>query len=137
MLMYLKISNGDRQIKGDVTNPSYFQWIELSSVQLGISRPTTTGTSRYDVEKSGSFQDIVVTKEQDSSSAELYQAALTGTAGPAIIAFLETTDEGWWREFMRVELGETMVSGFTMSSGGDKPTESVSLNFTSKKITYQ
>jgi hypothetical protein len=38
---------------------------------------------------------------------------------------------------MRVELGETMVSGFTMSSGGDKPTESVSLNFTSKKITYQ
>jgi type VI secretion system secreted protein Hcp len=31
-------------------------------------------------------------------------------------------------------LTNTLISGFSMSSGGDRPTESITLNFT--KITY-
>ena len=137
MALYLKISNGAKQINGEVTNPSYLNWIDLESIQFGRSgRPidsNTGGGTRG--EGRPQFEEIVVTKYHDASSAELHQASIEGNSGPAVVAFIEITGRlGYWRETGRLELAEALVAGYAMSSTGDRPMEVITINFTSAKF---
>jgi type VI secretion system secreted protein Hcp len=124
-------------IKGDVTEAGHANWIELSSFQFGVGRGITTPTtgSAADRESSApSISEIVVTKQADSSSPKLMDEALRGTGKTVIIDFCRT-DKGKLQVYMTYTLTNTMVSGFSVNSGGDRPSESVSLNFT--KIEFK
>jgi type VI secretion system secreted protein Hcp len=137
MALYLKITDGRKQIKGDVTNPSYLHWIELDSITLGVDRTISSDTAGEARGERPNFQDIVVTKYQDSASALLELAFRRGDSGPASIAFLEIMGKGYWRETLRLELEGVLIVGYALSSTGDRPLESYSLNFTGRKFIQQ
>jgi len=118
-------------LKGDVTESKHAQWIEVNSFQWGVGRgiSSPTGGSSDREASAPSVSEIVVTKPTDASSVSLLTEALTGEGQPVTIDFCKT-DKGNLTTFLTYTLTNTMVSGLSLSSGGDRPQESVSFNFT-------
>jgi len=118
-------------LKGDVTEEGHVGWIECNSFQWGVGRGISSPTGgAADRESSApSVSEIVVTKATDSSSVKAVDEALQGEGKTVIIDFCKT-DKGKLEVYMAYTLTNTMISGYSLSSGGDRPQESLSLNFT-------
>ena len=132
--IYMKYDDG--KVKGDVTESKHKDWIELKSFQWGVGRgiSSPTGGSADRESSAPSISEIVGTKDQDISSVGLLTAALQGDGVKAQIDFCRTNKEQM-DVYLTIELENVMISGFSASSGGDRPSESLSLNFT--KITWK
>ena len=119
------------RIKGNVTADGYKGWIELSSTQWGAGRGISApvGQSSDRESSAPSVSEVIVTKKYDESSALLFAESLQGEGVPVEIHYLKTA-VGKLETFLVVLLSNAMVSGYTLSSGGDDPMESLSLNFT-------
>jgi type VI secretion system secreted protein Hcp len=119
------------KIKGDVTAAKHEHWIELNSLQFGVGRGISSpvGSSDDRESSSPSVSEITCSKAQDVASAELFKEALEGEGVPVTIVFVKT-DKKELEPYITIELTNTMISGYSMSSGGDRPSESISLNFT-------
>jgi len=118
-------------VKGDVTATGWENWIELTSFQFGVGRgiSSPTGGSADRESSAPSISEITVVKDQDSSTGPLLTAALQGEGVDVEINFVKTS-QGQLTKYMAYKLTNTMISGWSTSSGSDRPTESVSLNFT-------
>jgi type VI secretion system secreted protein Hcp len=118
-------------IPGDVTESAHVGWIELHSFQWGVGRgiSSPTGASADRESSSPSVSEIVVTKNNDISSTKLLNEAYQGTGQSVQIDFTRTS-QGQQVVYLTYTLSDCMISGFSTSSGGDRPSESVSLNFT-------
>jgi type VI secretion system secreted protein Hcp len=124
-------------VKGDVLEEGHKDWVELSSFQWGVGRGISSPTGRdADRESSApSVSEITVTKAQDKSSSQLLNESLQGEGKTVKIDFCRTNKDKM-DVYITFELTNTMISGFSASSGGDRPTESLSLNFTKIAATY-
>ena len=132
MPIYLKYDT----IAGGVTAAGHEKWIELGSFQWGVGRgiSTATGGSEDRESSAPSVSEIVVTKQQDIATIKLLTEALQGEGKKATIDFVKT-DKGQLVVYLSYETEQTMISGYSTSSGGDNPSESLSLNFT--KVTVK
>jgi type VI secretion system secreted protein Hcp len=125
-------------ITGDVTTKGHEQWIEINSFQWGVGRGVTSATAS-EADREGatpSISEITVNKANDSASPNLFRASCgAGAVGEGKTVKIDfcKTDADQPEPYLQFELENTLISGWTMSSGGDRPSESVSLNFT--KIT--
>jgi type VI protein secretion system component Hcp len=126
--LFLKVDG----IKGDVPVKGYEGWIESQSLQFGITRAVMPkgGASAPQV------SEIVITKLTDVASPLLFVESLQGNPKPVDLEFVRTGPRGAER-FYTLKLYDTLVSAFSQSSGGDVPTESVSLNFLKMELTYR
>jgi type VI secretion system secreted protein Hcp len=93
----------------------------------GISAPTGGSADRES--SAPSVSEITITKDQDSATGPLVTAALQGEGVSVEIDFVKTSS-GQLTKYMSYKLTNCMISGWSTSSGGDRPTESISLNFT-------
>ena len=118
-------------IKGDVTAHGHKDWIEVNSFQWGVGRGITspTGGSSDRESSAPSVSEIVVTKSEDKATVDLLNDALQGEGVDVTIDFCKT-DKGKLETYLEYVLNDTLISGFSTSSGGDRPSESLSLNFT-------
>lgn len=130
MAIYLKYD----ALEGNVKVKTFENWIELHSFQWGVGRAIGSGAGTSGVRESSaaSVSEVTVTKQLDKASHSLLEAALWGEPVKAEIAFTRT-DKGDEVEFLRYELETTLTSGYSISSGGERPQESLSFNFT--KVT--
>lgn len=127
--MPIYVTYGD--IKGDVTAEGYEGQIEVNSFQWGVGRgiSSPTGGSADREASAPSVSEIVVTKPLDKASGPLLEQAFTGEGTKVLIKFLKT-DKDKLEVYLEYELENTLISGYSLSSGGDRPSESLSLNFT-------
>lgn len=125
------------KVKGDSKIEGHTDWITCDSCQMGAARAISFSGGGADRETSKpSVSEIVITKSSDIASTELFSQALSGKSlGKAEIHFLQTNDDKM-QVYLTLELTDTIVSSYSMSSGGDRPTESFSLNFTQILHTY-
>jgi len=119
-------------VPGDVTTQGFEKWIELSSFQWGIGRGIGSAISGQASRESSipSISEVVVTKRMDSSSPGLWTDSVAGQLNTTVKIAFTTTSKGATEQFLNYELTNTGLSGYSISSGGDMPTESLSLNFT-------
>lgn len=119
------------KVKGDVTEEGHKDWIELNSFQWGVGRgiSSPTGGSKDRESSAPSLSEITVTKSQDTATGSLLTEAYQGEGVKVVIDFCKT-DKGKLEKYLTWELEDTMISGYSISSGGDRPSESLSLNFT-------
>lgn len=118
-------------IKGDVTADGHKDWIELNSMQWGVGRgiSSPTGASADREASAPSVSEITVTKAQDVATIKLLDEAFQGE-GTEVTIDLCKTDKGKLEVYLTYTLTNTMISGYSISTGGDRPSESLSLNFT-------
>lgn len=130
MPIYMKFGS----VKGEVTAAKYKDWIELSSFQWGVGRGISmVGGGGVGTRESStpSVSEITVTKVTDASTTDLLKNVMGAKMDAKCnLDFTRTGDKGEEIAFLQYELTDTAVSGFSMSSGGDRPSESLSLNFT-------
>jgi type VI secretion system secreted protein Hcp len=123
-------------IKGDVTASGHEGWVELNSFQWGVGRgiSSPTGASADRESSAPSVSEITVTKDNDVASTKLLNEAYQGEGQKVKIDFCKT-DKGNLEVYLQLELEDCMVSGYSVSSGGDRPAETLSLNFT--KVVFR
>lgn len=126
------------EIKGTSKIDGHTDWIQLDSVQFGVGRAISSIMGGGDRETSNpSFSEVTCTKPTDVASPELFMQAICGKSlGKAELHFLNTGGSDKKQQvYLTVELEGAMISGYSASSGGDRPSESLSINFT--KISYK
>jgi type VI secretion system secreted protein Hcp len=123
-------------VPGDVTTQGFKDWIEMNSFQFGVSRGVSSGAGGSTRESSSpSISEIVVTKYFDKSSAKLYQDSVAGSFDTKVQIKMTTTTKSTIETFLTYDLSDCGVSSYSQSSGGDAPTESLSLNFVKIMVT--
>jgi type VI secretion system secreted protein Hcp len=131
MALYMKIDGVD----GQVTTDGHEKWIELHSVQYGVSRSTYTGAAGANREGSHpTISDITITKVFDVASPGLYRDSVAGAFDKKVKIHFTATTKDKTETYLELELTDCGISSYSVSSGGDQPMESLSLNFT--KIMY-
>lgn len=133
MAIYLKFG----KINGNVTEQDHKDWIAVSSLQFGIGRGISTpvGSSANREASTPSVSEVVITKEMDMSSTGLFLESLKGIKGEEVKINIVATGSPP-RVFCSYTLTNTLVSGYSLSTGGDRPSESLSLNFTKVEFKY-
>ena len=133
MAIYLKI--GD--IKGNVTATGHEDWIECNSLQFGIGRaiPMAVGTQTNREASHPSLSEVTVSKVMDDSSPYLFQESVIGESKPIQI-HVTKTGAGQLESIVEYTLDAALVSSYSLSSGGDQPSESLSLAFTKIEMKY-
>lgn len=135
MPIYLKMGT----IEGSVTAEGYEKWIECHSMQWGVGRgiSTPTGSAKDRACSTASISEVVVTKNLDKSTIALFKSSVAGM-DKAVDAKLHLVQSDGTKivPYVQYELTNTLISGYSVSSGGDRPTESLSLNFTKVQIKY-
>ena len=126
-----------KDITGEVTAAGHEKWVEVNSFQWGVGRGISTPTgSGADRESSApSVSEVVVTKPYDTSSIGFFQELLTPSEAKNATFDFCRTDKDKLTVYLSIELQEVMLSGYSLSSGGDRPQESISLNFTKVMIS--
>lgn len=134
MAIYMKY--GD--IRGPVTTKGFTDWIELNSLQWGVGRGigSPIGGAENREASAPSISEITVTKAMDIASVPLLMEATLGTLDKTVKIKLTTTTKNETMTFLAYELTNCGISGYSVSSGGDKPGETLSLNFTKIMTTF-
>ena len=134
MAIYLKYGS----IKGDVTTDGLKDWIELHSFQWGVGRGISSAArgSKTREGSEPSISEVVVTKMLDTASPNLFIDAVAGEMNTEATIKLTSTIKNKVDTYLQYVLSNTGLSGYSISSGGDRPTESLSLNFTKVVWTF-
>ena len=125
-------------LKGEVTAEGYKDWIELGSFQWGVGRGISAGVGGSSKREASapSVSEITVSKTMDAFSPLALKEAIGGEGVEVKIDITRTDGPGTHQAFQKYILTGTMVSGYSVSSGGDRPSESISLNFTKFDAEY-
>jgi len=114
-----------------VTAPS--ETMDVHSFQFGVGRGIGSPSSPGGRNPSApNVSEAVVTHTTDQFSTKLFKESLNGTGADVHVFFTDAKNKPN-PIYLEFHLENTLISGFSMSSGGDRPQESISLNFT--KIT--
>ncbi len=136
--MYLKL--GD--IKGEASDRAHSDWIEVLSIDWGakgtpVRAPITVQQQGAERNRPGrvKYGDITLKKGYDASSPKLAEACANGKQIPNVSLEWTTTDADGSR-YVRVELRDVIISRYSIDATGDRPMESISLNYAEVKTTY-
>ncbi len=116
-------------IAGDATESNHLNWINTHSFQHGIG--VGIGLDGLPTGQP-SLSDVTLTKMLDPSSIKLLTAILNQE--PFTICTLDFVAGVGPTVYYRVELEEARISGYSQSSGGDRPSESLSLSYSKIKL---
>lgn len=123
-------------ITGDSNVPGHAGWVDVSSYQHGIGAAASVppGSSTVQVSKP-SYSEIVLTKRFDRSSIPITSKMNTSTASsPIVIEFL--TGGNTPVVYYRLTLTGAYFTGQSISSGGDNPSESLSIFYSKMAWEY-
>ena len=134
MAIYMKY--GD--LEGEVTSTGYEKWVELGSLQWGVGRGISSGSGGTSKRESSapSVSELTVSKTMDAFSPLALKESIGGGGVLVKIDITRTDKSGKHHAFQKYLLEETMISGYSISSGGDRPSESLSLNFSKFDSEY-
>jgi len=139
LITHQKTTKGDpifmqfQGITGEVTAKNFTGDIQINSFQWGVSRAINgLGTGR--VLGMPSLSEIVITKLLDKASPTLVNDLLTGVSTPEVDIFFVNNGRASQTTYAEYKLQNVLISSYSASSSGDRPTESLSLNFS--KITF-
>lgn len=126
-------------IKGESKLKGFENQINVDSVQWGCGRGISTvggGTSRETTK--ASVSEVTFSRMTDSASVDLFIQACVGKS--LIEATLTWVNSGGAdnanQVYQVIKLAHPIVSSFSQSSGGDRPSESFSLNFDKVEMQY-
>lgn len=126
------------ELKGEATADGYKEWVEVNSFQWGVGRGISAGVGGGSKREATapSISEITMTKTMDAFSPLLLKESIGGKAMEVKVDMTQTDDSGKHIAYQKYILTNTLVSGYSTSSGGDRPSESFSLNFTKIDSEY-
>jgi len=132
MPIYMKIDG----IDGKVTEKDHEKWIEVDSIQWGVSRSISSavGSAKDREASQPSISEVNVIKDMDEASPHIFTEACVGKSKKVQIHLCGTSSNKI-QTFMEYELEDGIVSGYSVSASGEQSSESLSLSF--NKLTMK
>lgn len=132
--IFIKFPNG---ITAETTQDGHEGSVAAMSVQWGVGRSVSNSFTSSGRETSTPvFSEMVITKMFDSSSNDLALAASKGKSMDEVtVTFRKDTGEEQL-DYLVYTLTDVLISSYSMSSGGETPMESISLNYTKIASKY-
>src|SRR3990172_7048076 len=130
--MFLKIEG----VEGESTDKTHGKEIDVLSWSWGASQSGSTAMGGAGAGKVV-MQDFHFTKSVDKSSPKLFEALATGKHLKDA-TFVIRKAGGEPHEYLKFTFTDALISSYSTggSSGEDRPTESISLNFAQIKMSY-
>jgi type VI secretion system secreted protein Hcp len=125
-------------IKGQSTVKGFEEKIEVLSMSHGVAMQMTGSPSATE-RTSGkpNHQDLTISKYVDLSSCPIIGACNAGTNLKTVIVTVGRNDAGTVLPYLVYTLDNTIVSSHSISSGGgDRPTETITLNYSKIKWDF-
>lgn len=125
-------------IEGETTDEKHANEIEVYSFSFGATQTgATTGGGGGGAGKV-SFSDLSITKPLDKSSPKLYLACAQGKHIPKAVLYGRKSGDDKGTDYYVITLSDVLISSVQTSGAGgdDRPTESLSLNFTKIEFSY-
>ncbi len=126
-----------KEIKGEATIKGFEGWLNAGSMQFGVGRGVSSpsgGSGKREV-SAASISEVTFSRESDLASPELFFQACGGQTLELATINIVQVENNEPKVHVAIELTDPIVSGYSISTGGDNPSESVTLNFT--KISFQ
>jgi type VI secretion system secreted protein Hcp len=138
MPIYMQI---EPEIKGEVTAEGYKDQIALNSFQFGagVGVDSPTGNAGKRSTTAASLSEITVTTSLDNATGPMLDKLCAGTAVDKItISFAKASskDAVGNDKYLIITLENVFFSGVSLSSGGEAPSVSISLNYAKIKAEY-
>lgn len=134
--IFLKLDD----VRGESTDSKHKDWIQLFSYSAGVSQASVSeGNGAARAVTRPNCSSLNAMKLFDRASPALLAGTVTGQHFSKGEIDFQRADSGG-NVFLKLELSDVLVSSIQQSgsTGGDSaPSESISLNFTNVKITYQ
>jgi type VI secretion system secreted protein Hcp len=125
-------------IQGESTMKGEEGAIKITSFEFSGTSVADTATGLASGKRT--LSEIVIQKSADAASISLFKSFLTGEhlQGKVEIDFVQTQHGagGTAVPYLKYELTNVLITSYALSSGGDRPTESLSLNFQKIAATY-
>lgn len=133
MAIYVKYDG----IDGEATQADHKKWLDVASITWGVGRAisATSGSTSNREASEPSVSEVTLSKMMDSSSPKLFTEAVTGAVGKKVVIHLVTTGSPG-KTYAEYTLTNALVSSYSMSSGGDRPAESLSISFTKLEFKF-
>jgi type VI secretion system secreted protein Hcp len=128
---------GDKP-EGESSLKGFEKKMELLSFSHGVAMQITGDLSNTE-RTSGkpNHQDLTITKYLDAASPVLNQSCCQGKGFPKVDIVIGRNDSGAVIELMRYTLKNVLISSISVGGGGgDKPVETVTLNYNDIAWTY-
>ena len=109
--------------------------VPITSLQWGEGRGISGPTGGTRDATMPSFSEVTITKMMDSASPQLAMLAANGDGTASCIITIKHRTSGL--ALYTLTLDKVFISGYSTSSGGDVPSESLSLNYTKITWVYQ
>ncbi len=78
--------------------------------------------------------EVILTKVSDSSSTKLFRTCAGRTGKTAVIHLVTTGNPG--NTYIEYNLTNTLIANYSVDSSGDRPVETIKLNFTKIEVKY-
>jgi type VI secretion system secreted protein Hcp len=118
-------------IEGEVTTEGFAGAEQVGSFQWGVQRAIGTNADGQRIATAPIVSQAVITKNFDSTSVPLIEQAFGNDPAHVEFDFVDLPiGDGPAQAYLTIELDNTLISGYSTSSGGDRPSESLSLDFT-------
>ncbi|KMO40347.1 hypothetical protein VQ03_14220 [Methylobacterium tarhaniae] len=133
MPIYLQIDG----IQGDATHEAHRRWMDIESLHWNVTRNMNTfaGSAANREASEPTVSEVTLTKVSDSSTTKLFQEACSGRNGKTAVIHLVTTGNPG-DTYIEFTLHNTLIAGYTIGTTGDRPIETVTLNFTKMDVKY-
>lgn len=132
MAIYVKYEG----IDGDATQDQHKKWLDVSSVQWGVTRSITTpvGSAMNRDASHPTVSEVTIQKYQDSGSYKLFEDSVVGNKGKKVQIDLVSVDNQVNATYI---LTNALVSAYSVESSttDTRPVENISINFT--KIEFK
>jgi len=109
--------------------------VPITSLQWGEGRGISTPSGGTREASLPSFSEVTITKMMDSASPQLAMLAANGDGTATCVITIKHRTTGL--ALYTLTLEKVYISGYSASSGGDVPSESLSLNYTKITWVYQ
>lgn len=133
MPIYLQIDG----IQGDATQQDHVKWMDIEAIHWNVARNMNTlaGSAANREASEPVVSEVVLTKVSDSSSTKLFQEACSGRTGKTATIHLVTTGNPG-NTYIEYLLNNTLIANYSVDSSGDRPIETIRLNFTQMQVKY-
>jgi type VI secretion system secreted protein Hcp len=124
-------------IKGEATQQDHKKWIDVLSLSWGTGRgiSTTAGSAQNREASEPTLSDVTIVKQFDAASPKLFTEACAGNQGKTVKIDITTTGSPSVT-FCTYTLSNALISSYSVSTSGDRPTESVSISYTKMEFKF-
>ena len=122
------------KIKGNLSVDGHKKWVPVESFGFSAGRAISTSTKSREV-SNPSFSELTFSRATDLSSPSIYKASIGGSAVGDVDIHLYQTYENTVQVYLKIKLVDAIVSNYSVSSSGDRPSETFSVNYS--KVEYQ